>query len=246
MNDTGPFRVETASAAETGSSHSDPRALLLVWLSPSFPVGAFAYSHGLEQAVERRWVKDRETLAAWLSDLTAHGSLANDLVLLAEAWRAARAVDPKPLLDVAELSAALQPSAERHLEATQQGRSFLATVHAAWPCESVTRLQALLVDEPVGYPVAIGVAACGHAIPLPETLTGYALAFVGTLVSAAIRLGVIGQTDGQRVIAELRPALDRAASRAASSSLDDLGSAAFLSDIASLAHETQYSRLFRS
>ncbi|HEX4891771.1 MAG TPA: urease accessory protein UreF [Hyphomicrobiaceae bacterium] len=246
MNDAVPRALEVAPVGETPPSAADPSALLLIWLSPSFPVGAFAYSHGLEQAVERRWVKDRESLTAWLSDIAAHGSLPNDLILLAESWRTAGKPDLDRLRELAGLSAALQPSAERYLEATQQGRSFLATVNAAWPCDIVSSLHARLADAPLGYPVAVGVAASGHSIPLVDTLTGYALAFIGNLVSAAIRLGVVGQTDGQRVIAELRPTLVGAASRAVSSSLDDLGSAAFLSDIASLAHETQYSRLFRS
>jgi urease accessory protein len=225
---------------------AEKRGLLLVWLSPSFPVGAFAYSHGLEQAVERRWVRDRQTLAAWLVDLATHGSLANDLVLLAEAWHAAAGDDLERMIAVADLSVALQPSAERHLEATQQGRSFLSTIVAAWPCEPAMRLQLALGDRPLGYPVAVGVATSGHSVPLPDALAAFALAFVGNLVSAAIRLGVVGQTDGQRIIADLQPTLELASTRAAASSLDDLGSAAFLSDIASLAHETQYSRLFRS
>lgn len=247
-------------------------ALLQVWLSPSFPVGAFAYSHGLEQAVERHWVRDRSSLEAWIADLARHGSLGNDLILLAEAWHAATAGQWDRLADVAQLSAALQPSAERHLEATQQGRSFVDAVAAAWPCAVMTRLRDSL-DEgagasaggagtssapvaaaedgapaaaEIGYPVAVGAAAAGHAIALADTLLAYAVAFAGNLTSAAIRLGVIGQTDGQRVIAALLPLLHGAAARAAASSRDDLGGAAFRSDLASLAHETQYSRLFRS
>ena len=64
----------------------DPR--LLAWFSPGFPVGAFAYSHGLEWAVERGWVRDRATLTEWLRDLLVHGAMRNDMILLAEASRA--------------------------------------------------------------------------------------------------------------------------------------------------------------
>ena len=222
------------------------RALLHLWLSPAFPVGAFAYSHGLEQAAERGWVRDRSTLAAWLDDIVTHGALGNDLVLLAAAWRVTIDGNAAALRDVAELSVALQPSAERHLETTQQGRSFVAAMASAWPNPAVAALEELVGEIDVGYPVAVGSATAGHGVGLSDTLTAYALAFVSNLASAAIRLSVVGQIDGQRVMAGLMPALECAVQRAAASSLDDLGSATVRSDISSLAHETQYSRLFRS
>lgn len=232
----------TMAADDPGAT----RALLHVWLSPAFPVGAFAYSHGLEQAVERGWVSDLATLQAWLEDLVIHGSLGNDLMLLAAAWRATRDGDGAELREVAELSVALQPSAERHLEATQQGRSFIGAMVSAWPCPAVDALAMLLGAIDVGYPVAVGSATQGHGVPLDDTLTAYALAAVSNSASAAIRLSIIGQMDGQRVVAALVPAIDMAVQRASRSSLDDLGSATVRADIASLAHETQYSRLFRS
>ena len=222
------------------------RALLHVWLSPAFPVGAFAYSHGLEQAVERGWVRDRATVQAWLEDLVSHGSLGNDLVLLAGAWRATMDGDAPALRAVAELSSALQPSAERHLETTQQGRSFIAAMASAWPSPAVAALEGVSAACDVGYPVAVGSATAGHGVGLSDTLTAYALAFVSNLASAAIRLSVVGQIDGQRIVAGMMPAVERAVQRAAASSLDDLGSATMRADISSLAHETQYSRLFRS
>ena len=226
-------------------AHPAPHALLQIWLSPAFPVGAFAYSHGLEKAAEFGWVRDRATLEPWLADLIVHGGLRNDLILLASAWTAIAAGDDKALAETAELSVAFQPSAERHLETTQQGRSFLSQISTAWPCEAVATL-ASAAPSGVGYSVAVGVVSAGHAIPLAPTLSAYGLAYIGNLVAAAIRLSVIGQTDGQRIIAALLPAVEDAALVAATATLDDLGGAAFRSDIASLAHETQYTRLFRS
>ena len=226
-------------------AHQAPQALLQIWLSPAFPVGAFAYSHGLEKAAEFSWVRDRVTLEDWLRDLVAHGSLRNDLILLAAAWTASTREDDRGLAEAAELSVAFQPSAERHLETTQQGRSFLGVIEAAWPCDAIARLKSVALAE-VGYPVAVGVAAAVHGVPLSATLSAYGLAFAGNLVAAAVRLSIIGQTDGQRIIAALLPAIEAAAAFAATATLEDLGGAAFRSDIASLAHETQYTRLFRS
>jgi urease accessory protein len=237
----------TAPSVKTASAPSDPdhgRALLQIWLSPSFPVGGFAYSHGLEKAVELGWIKDRATLEAWLADLLDLGSLHNDLILLATAWHASRDGDSTGVIEISELAMALQPSSERRLEASQQGRSFLQHVAAAWP---VQRSETLNTDDrQVAYAVAVGYTAARHDIGLEATLTAFATSFVSALTSAAIRLSVIGQTDGQRILAALLPRIHEAANAAAASTLADLGGAAWRSDIAAMQHETQTTRLFRS
>jgi urease accessory protein len=218
-------------------------AELFLWLSPAFPVGGFAFSHGLEKLVEDGIVSDRASLGAWLTDLATSGSLRNDLLLLAEAWRAGQAQDTARLIAVAELAAALQPGAERQLETLTQGRGFGAACTAAW---EVPSLALLAQSNRLAYPIAVGAAAADRNIPLAPTLDAYALGFCSNLMSAAIRLSVIGQFDGQRVLADLLPILKAAALDAASGTLDDLGGACFASDLASLAHETQHVRLFRS
>lgn len=233
-----------ATRKDRRTTHADGPQLLRIWLSPSFPVGAFAYSHGLESAVARGLVSNASDLAGWIAALIARGSLRNDLILLGEAWRLAAEGSFHGLAELNATATALQPSAERYLEATQQGGSFVATIAAAWPCEAVEQLRNL--DKPIAYPVAVGAAAAGHAISLSQALSAYALAFAMNLVSAAIRLSVIGQTDGQRVIARMLPLLRAQSTEAEKSSLDDLGSATISSDLASLEHETLYSRLFRS
>jgi len=219
--------------------------LLYVWLSPSFPTGAFAYSHGLEMAAERGLLTDDAGLADWLAALIAQGSLRNDLLLLAAAHRAAIAADPAALATTNALALALQPGAERHLETTQQGGSFLSAVAAAWPHARLPGLGAALGAE-VAYPIAVGVTAAAHGVPLDATLAAFAFAFAGTLTSAAIRLGLVGQTGAQATLATLSAELYSAAHAALNATLDDIGSATFSADLCSLEHETQYSRLFRS
>lgn len=221
-----------------------PELPLFVWLSPGFPVGAFAYSHGLEWAVECGDVKDAATLREWLTDLFVFGSAHNDCILLAESFRAAQAGDAARLDEVNALAVALAPSQERHLETVAQGNAFAAAMRDVWPSAMLDGLNAR-TDE-IAYPVALGAAIAGHDLPLASSLETYALAFASNLVSAALRLGAIGQTDGQRVLAGLIPHIRECAQFAAQSTLDDLGGAALRSDIASMKHETQYSRLFRS
>ena len=213
----------------------------MIWLSPSFPVGAFAYSHGLEFAAERGWVRDRATLEAWLADLATAGSLRTDLILAGVAWQAVTASDTARLIEANDVAIALQPSAERHLESVTQGASFLAAMRTAWPTPALDAL-----DGDVAYPVAVGAACAGHATTRDAMAMAYALAFTQGLVSAAIRLSLIGQTDGQRIVALLLDTLATAADATCAFTLDDLGSASVRSDLASLAHETQYTRLFRS
>ena len=218
---------------------------LLVWLSPSFPVGAFAYSHGLEWAVEAGDISNAATCEAWISDLLVHGSGYNDAIIMAAAYRAVTIRDSAALGVVAELAVAMQPSSERHLEAIAQGNAFLTAARAAWEVPSLAFLKSAW-DGDVAYPVAVGALSAGHDIPLSTTLDAFLLAFSATLVSAAVCLGPIGQTDAQRILAALMPTIRKTAILASTSTLDDLGSAAFRSDLASLRHETQYTRLFRS
>jgi urease accessory protein len=221
----------------------DPR--LLIWLSPAFPVGAFAYSHGLEWAVERGWVRDQPTLTSWLRDLVALGAIRNDLILLAEAWRCASDGRWPDVGEVNALALALQPSAERHLETVTQGNAFLETVRAVWGFVGLDAVAQAVVPD-VAYPIAVGATTAAHGLPLAETLNAFGTAAISNLTSAAIRLSAVGQTDAQRTIAALLPDLAACAAAAERATLDDLGGAVYRSDIASLAHETQYTRLFRS
>jgi len=217
----------------------------MIWLSPAFPVGGFAYSHGLEWAHEAGDLRDAATLEAWIADILRFGAGRNDLILLAAAYRATAEWNASELAGVAELALALATSAERRLETTTQGDAFVAAISRSWPCQA-TELLTTSWRDPVAYPVAVAVAAAAHAIPATEALRAFGLAFISNLVSAAVRLGVVGQTDGQRVIAALLPIVEEVAAIAESGSLDELGACAFRSDLAALRHEGQYTRLFRS
>jgi len=226
-----------------------PAALqrLFAWLSPSFPVGAFSYSHGLEWAIEDGTVTSADTLIAWLGDVLRHGAGRNDAIVLAHAHGAAATGDMEALSAVTELAAAFQPSRERRLESCAQGAAFLMAVTATWPNARLAALAGALGAEPaVPYPVAVAVAAAAHDVPLATTLVATLNAFVANVVSAGVRAIPIGQTDGQRTIAALAPLVEEIAALAPAMTLDDLGGASFRADIASMKHETQYTRLFRS
>jgi urease accessory protein len=211
---------------------------LLTWLSPAFPIGAFAWSAGLETAISEGAVSDSGTLRNWLAGGLASGGPRNDAIVVALAHRGA--ADASALAGLAELHLALLPAAERRTETIETGEAFTLAARA-WPSDAFARLPA-----PCPYPVAVGALAGGTAIPLPDTLVGFLTAAVQAQVSVAVRLVPLGQTAGLQVMAALEPAIAALARAAATATLADLGTIAYASDIAQMRHETLQPRIFRS
>jgi len=218
---------------------------LMAWLSPAYPIGAFSYSSGIEWAVEAGDIKDAATLREWLEVSLGEGGGSCDAVFFVHAHRAIAARDDAALRAVAELAAAFVPSKERFLETKAQGGAFLATTQAAWPCAALTRLAGAWKGA-VALPVAVGVACAGHGIVCETALPAFLHALAANWISAGVRLIPLGQTDGQRVLAALESTVAAASTRALATPLEEVGSAAFRADLASMRHETQYTRLFRS
>ena len=217
---------------------------LLTWASPSFPTGAFSYSHGLEFAVEEGIVKNAADLQRWVGWIVRHGALHADAVLLAHALRAAEDGDNAALDEVAELALALRGTAETALESQQQGAAFLATSRAVWPHAKLDAFAARNGERPA-LPISVALV-CAGTVPLDAVLGAFLHAGMANLVSAGVRLIPLGQTDGQRSIVALESAVADSVARALETPLDDLATAAPAVDWASMRHETQYTRLFRS
>jgi urease accessory protein len=218
---------------------------LLVWFSPAFPIGAFSFSHGLEWAVEEGDITDRQGLQDWLAALVSHGSGWSDAVLFSVAHRAVEQGNVKKLREAAELAIALQPSKERRLEATMQGDAFVKAVETGWDNKGLVMLRSA-INPPHALAVSAGAAAAGAGISRYDAVQAFLTGFCQNLVSAAVRLAPIGQSDGLRVMAALEPVIAASANRASRAGLKDVGGLAFRSDIASMKHETQMTRLFRS
>ena len=238
--------IAIVNAMGDGPSTRVPTSILplLIWLSPAFPVGSFAYSHALEWAVHTGAITNLATATAWLRDLMAHGGPRNDCIVLAAAWRAAKIEDSDALAEANDLALALAGSRERYLETTAQGNAFATAIATAWSSTGVKPTHGLTGD--VAYPVAIAAATAAHDMALSPVLEAFGLAAIANLSSALVRLNVIGQSDGQRLIAALLSDVFALAADAATSNLDDTGGCAFHSDIASLKHEMQTFRVFRT
>jgi urease accessory protein len=211
---------------------TDPALLLHQWLSPSFPVGAFSYSHGLEQAVAEGAIHDAASAQDWIGTALEHGAGLSDAILLAAAWRRGGGA----LDELTELARAFVPSAERLAEADRMGAALASALRALHGHD--------LPDAP--YPVVLGRAARLSDVPLPLTLRLSLQAFAANLVSAAIRLVPLGQTEGQAITLALAPLIEELAEEAAPGDIDRIGTCAFALDIASMRHETLTTRLFQS
>ncbi|MCR6672871.1 urease accessory protein UreF [Devosia ginsengisoli] len=211
---------------------------LLTWLSPAFPVGAFAWSAGLETAIVSGAVQDRASAQGWIAGNLAHGGIRTDAILLAHAHRAAG--DAHALRDLADLCLALTPARERHDETLGMGEAFVAAAHA-WPSAAYDAL-----PRPCPYSIAIGAIAASHNIALDAVLTAFLTAVVQGQVSVAVRLVPIGQSDGLAIVAALEQAVSVAAMQCQSLALDAIGAVAYATDIAQMAHETLPTRIFRS
>lgn len=241
---------QRAAAISDERSALPPLALLRLqsWLSPAFPTGSYSYSHSLEWAVEAGHVCDRETLVDWLTADLCYGAGRNEAIFFCEAWRCAVDGDRARLFAVAELAAAFRGTFEFALESSQQAAACLATLRKVWPDGALDALSEMLGEQRIqpALAVVLGVGSARHGIPARLALPAFLQAYNANLVSAGVRLIPLGQTDGQFAVVELEAAVLAASAQAEEASIDDLGSAAFMLDLASMAHETQYTRLFRS
>lgn len=206
----------------------DTRLITLTqWLSPSYPIGAFAYSHGLESAIVAGWVSDAPSLQSWLSDLISCGSARSDAAFVIRATRE----DVQRVNDEARAFAA---SAERLREAEKQGAAFADVTREVWRLD----LPNLML------PVALGKAVAEVGINPEDATALYLHAFASALTGAAQRLMPLGQTSAQAVLHALTPLCARTAGELVRDPTP--WSVTWASDIAAMRHETLNSRLFQS
>ena len=218
------------------------------WLSPTFPTGSYSYSHGLEWAVGAGHVHDRGTLVDWLAADLRYGSGRNEAIFFSAAWSCTKDDNRGALLEVAELAAAFRGTSELALESAQQGSACRATLGQVWPDPILDWLSEVRPNHDLAIAVAvvIGICSAQGRVPLAIALPAFLQSYVANLVTAGVRLITLDQTDGQFAIAALEDAVLVTSAFAASAGLDDLGSAGFMVELASMAHEIQYTRLFRS
>ena len=202
--------------------------ILQNWFSPAFPVGAFSYSGGLETAIARGAVHDRDSLADWLTVSLLNGTAFTDTVCL----RAALAGG-----EVNELCLALCAGAERYQETTELGAAFANVMRET---------QDIDLPEGLAYPVAVGLAARAFGLAPQATLAAFLQGFCMNQISVAVRAVPIGQMEGQSCLRSLMPVIERALETVMVTSPDEMGSFALAGDLCALEHETAGQRIYRT
>ena len=211
--------------------HTDLKFMTVMqWMSPAFPIGAFAYSHGLEWAIDKGHVSNGRKLQNWITDLLEYGSLRTDAIFISLILRG------HDTRKMNELSMALCPAGERLLETKLQGSAFAKVIEDVWQQD---------IGE-LSLPIAVALAAKNQSIEQDLILPAYLQAFCSNLISAAIRLIPIGQTEGQRIMFELYPTISDLVQTASKSEIDDLNSACFFSDVSAMEHEYLQPRIFKT
>lgn len=205
--------------------------MLLNWMSPTFPIGSFAYSHGLEQAIVDGRISTAAHVENWIADLLQQGSGWNDAILFAQCWST-------PTDELNECALALAGSAERYMETTHLGRNFNIAA-SIWTGAEKT-------ETAIAYPIAAGQACVMMGIDQHQALIAYLQGFCSALVSVAVRLVPLGQTNGLIVMRNLAPLLTSTAAKAAASNLEDIGTSCFAAEITAMQHETLETRIFRT
>jgi urease accessory protein len=219
--------------------------ILQTWFSPSYPVGAYTYSHGLENAFETGLVTNVDQAVQWIGQIVASGNGFADAVFVSQCFKATSDNNETRLKDIAEYAIAFCGTAELRLETSAQGAAFIDVVQKVEPNAGLDVL-CKIWPGPYAYPAAIGAAAGALAINRPSVIAAFLHGFVANLSSALVRAIPLGQTDGQRIIARLAPVVARSAAKADTIDYHDLTTSTLMVDLCSMQHESQYTRLFRS
>ena len=205
---------------------------VMAWLSPSYPIGSFAYSHGLEFEIASGNITEKQEVKQWVEDLLKFGSGWNELVLFSLAYKS----DINSLDELSNFAKALAQSKERYEETLALGRAFA----------KVTSKLVMVTGQEMPLPIVMGMCAKNEDISLEYILPLFAHNFVANLISVAVRLAPLGQTAGQQVLFELFATIEEVANKALVASIADLGTSCILADIASMKHEILKTRIFRS
>lgn len=234
----------------TSSELTSVQALRLQnWFSPAFPIGSFSYSHSLEMVIDNGVITELDDLVQWIEDTLEFGSARTDAILFAEAWHSVSDVfDESRFVEVTEIGAAMRNTSELALESTAQGASFISIISSLTIGVKIEAVKATLENSGIrpAIPIVSGATCAAHNLPLEPSLIAYLNSFCAMLIAAATKLIPLGQTDAQRATLSVEKAVLATARRALKLKLEDIGGATAMTDIYSMRHETQYSRMFRS
>ena len=221
---------------------------LLQLVSPALPVGAYSYSEGLETLVQTEAIADAAALKHWLTQELQHGAIRLEAAIVARVCTAAVQQDYSMLYHWNQWLSAFRETEEMRQQSWQMGRSLVRLLQALHDIPMQSSVPTLIeaCGEPCNFAVAFGIAAAAWQIDRASASLGYLHSWTANLVNASVRLIPLGQTQGQQTLLSLYPQLEQTATEILELSEDEFGSCSWGLSIASMTHETLYTRLFRS
>ena len=202
--------------------------ILQTWFSPSFPVGSFSYSHGLEAMINDNFIKSKEDILDYLKCILKYGTGKNDIILMKYTYQGEQ---------INELALSLCPSKERKIESIEMGNAFRKVLSDSWDFK---------LPENTAYPIAVAKAAKHFDIPLNLTLVSYLQSFASNLINVCIKHIPIGQKIGQDCIIQTYDLIREIEKESENLNLEDLGGICFNSDIYSIKHENLKTRIYKT
>ena len=202
--------------------------ILQTWFSPSFPVGSFSYSHGLEAMINDNLIKSKEDILEYLKCILKYGSGKNDIILIKYAYQGE---------EINDLALSLCPTKERKIESIEMGNAFRKVLEDSWNYK---------IQENTAYPVSVGKAAKYFKIPLNLTIISYLQSFASNLINVCIKHIPIGQKVGQDCIIQMYDLIREIENESKNLELEDLGGVCFNSDIYSIKHENLKTRIYKT
>ena len=215
---------------------------LLTIVNPSYPIGSFSYSHGLEWSIQEKEITDKKSLFEWLQTILYEGSLWSDSVIFYHAYKSLKSKNYSKFKKISDLSLTIQPSKERYMESVMQGNAFIKITKDI----SNYDLKDYNLRSDISLPIAFSVACDLHKLNFDDCLTGFLHSNISNLISAGIRLIPLGQTEGQKLLNELSDSIITIIPKVKKAKISRIGNCCWRSDISSMKHETQYTRIFRS
>ncbi len=217
---------------------------LLQLCSPTLPVGAFAYSQGLESAIETKLVTDKSTLQQWLLDALRLSLKQVDLPIFSRLYQAWKTDNLEQVLFWNQNLRAQRETHELREEDHHMGLALTRLLKDLGFSEAVTLHQQ--ANKGLCFITLFTLAACKWRIPCEQAANGFIWSWLENQIAAGIKLVPLGQTDGQKLMAELLPELPQIVAQGLALKDEDIGASLPMMAILSAQHETQYSRLFRS
>ncbi|MBV8886911.1 MAG: urease accessory protein UreF [Chroococcidiopsidaceae cyanobacterium CP_BM_RX_35] len=222
---------------------------LLQLASPALPVGAYSYSEGLETLVENGTINSQLSLKHWLEQELCYGAIRLEAAVMLRAYHSARMGDAEVLRGWNHWLSATKETEELRQQSWQMGQSLMRLLQSMPPTDTpILSLESLaqVVGTPCNFAIAFGIAAADWNIDSLHSVLGYLHSWTTNLVTSGVKLIPLGQTSGQQLLLESQSHLIVAADEILALRDDDLMSCGWGLALSSMAHETQYSRLFRS